>query len=232
MSLPVRRFLTVAASTLALTAAVAAPTPASAASMFFSKSSGTTASVTWLEMGELPSGPAAGNAHFGFLQVEDLGKGRARAFGEVVDVQCEQGVEPYQPGWHHGPALEQEDPGGCVVVDVRFIDGARSLSFSIDRKLTQATLTGTLDVSGHGPGPVGSPPVSITWSATGASYSSSESGRYSDEYGSYSYRYSFTGRDAVLGQGSRIGPMVFDDEAGESSQAQLGSYRSFDRGRG
>lgn len=97
---------------------------------------------------------------------------------------------------------------------MRFIQGGSGLRFTIDRKLTRATLTGSLAVnSGHGEGPTGTPAVNIT-----------ESDSYTDGYGTSSYRYSFTGRDASIAAGSRIGPMIVDDEPGESSTGQLGTY--------
>lgn len=225
-----RRIVTVAASTVALGAAVAAPSPALAGDLFFAKSSGTIASTTWLEVGELPAAAnAPGNAHFGDLYVEDLGNGRSSVFGTVYDVQCEDGVAPYLPGGGHG---EPPAEGPCELLGVRFIEGGQ-VTFRIDRKTTRATLTGTLAVgSGHGEGPVGAPPVDITWVGVGDTYTSREEGSGSDEYGSYRYRYTFTGRDADIAAGSRIGPMVFDDEGGEYSDAQLGRYRSSDRSRG
>ena len=66
----------------------------------------------------------------------------------------------------------------------------------------------------------------------GDSSTSRESVTFTDEYGTYSYRYTFTGRDAVVTPvTSRIGGMVFDDEEGESSDAQLGRYRDSQRHR-
>ena len=225
-----RRLATVAASTAVLAAAVA-PAPALAAGdFFFSKTSGTQVSTTWLEVGELPAAAnAPGNAHFGELWVDDLGNGRAQVFGTVYDVQCEAGVTPYLPGGGHGE--EPPEDGPCDLALVRFIEGG-TVTFTIDKKLTRATLTGTLAVgSGHGEGPVGAPAVNITWTGVGPTYTERVSGVTEDEFGTSRYRYTFTGRDAVVGAGSRIGPMVFDDEAGESSYAQLGTYRSAERSR-
>lgn len=227
-----RRTLAVAATTAAMTAVVAAPSPALAGSSFFSKSSGTLAATSWLEVGELPpAANAPGNAHFGDLIVEDLGRGRTNVFGTVYDVQCEPGTVPYNPGGGHGGGHGEPPPEGpCVLVGTRFIEGG-SLTFSIDRKLSRATLTGTLAVgSGHG-GPTGSPAVDVTWTGIGETYSSTERGTFTDSSGTYSYRYSFTGRQAAIAAGSRIGPMVFDDEAGEYSDGSLGRYRSASRGR-
>ena len=233
MSLPpLRRLLAVAACTAALSTGLVAPSPALASSMFFAKSSGTVASTSWLEVGELPpAANAPGNAHFGDLWAEDLGRGRASVFGQVYDVQCEDGVTPYNPGGGHFAEPEPAPDGPCTLLGVRFIEGG-SVSFTVDRKLSRASLTGTLAVgSGHGEGPLGSPPVDITWLGVGDAYTSTESGRFTDEFGTSSYRYTFRGRDAAIAADSRIGPMVFDDEPGESSSGQLGSYRSAERFR-
>ena len=67
------------------------------------------------------------------------------------------------------------------------------------------------------------------WTAIGDTYSQRQSGAVVDEYGTWSYRYDVTGRDAAVAAGSRIGPMVFDDEAGEHSESLLGTYRQSDR---
>ena len=222
-----RRLTTVAAAAAAL--AVAAPSPATAGDLFFSKSSGTQVTTTWLEVGELPAAAnAPGNAHFGDLFVDDLGNGRAQVFGTVHDVQCDEGTTPYLPLGGHGEPAPAGGP--CRLLGTRFIDGGQ-VTFTVDKKLTTARLTGTLAVgSGHGDA-TGTPPVDITWTAIGPTYSDRQSGTFVDEYGTYSYRYDFTGRDAALTPGSRIGPMVFDDEVGEYSDSLLGKYRRSDRQR-
>ncbi|SDN10957.1 hypothetical protein SAMN05660642_04064 [Geodermatophilus siccatus] len=222
-----RRLTTVTAAAAAL--AVAVPSPALAGDLFFSKSSGIQVSTTWLEVGELP--PAAdvpGNAHFGDLYVEDLGNGRARVFGTVHDVECDEGTTPQLPAGGHGEPAPADGP--CQLLGTRFVEGGQ-VTFTVDKKLTTARLTGTLAVgSGHGDTP-GSPAVDITWTGVGDTYSERQSGTFVDEYGTWTYRYDFTGRDAVVTSGSRIGPMVFDDEPGESSESLLGRYRSSDRQR-
>ncbi|MFP5371489.1 MAG: hypothetical protein ACLGI3_12180, partial [Actinomycetes bacterium] len=116
-----RRLLTVAASTVVLGVAVA-PSPALAGSMFFAKSSGTFASTSWVEMGELPAAAnASGNVHFGDLWVEDLGKGRSSVQGSVYDVQCADGVTPYNPLGGHGAPPDPD--AGCQLLGMRFIQG-------------------------------------------------------------------------------------------------------------
>lgn len=223
-----RRLATVTASAAVL-GAVVAPSPALAGDLFFAKSSGTQVSTTWLEVGELPPAAGApGNAHFGELWAEDLGNGRARVFGAVHDVQCEEGVTPYLPGGGHGEPAPEDGP--CRLLGTRFLDGGQ-VTLTIDKKLTTARLTGTLAVgSGHGD-TTGTPAVDITWTGVGATYSERQSGTFVDEYGTWTYRYDFTGRDAVIAPRSAIGPMVFDDEAGEYSESLLGKYRSSDRQR-
>lgn len=219
-----RRLLTVAASTAALATAVAAPSPALAGEMFFSKSSSTVVTTSWLEVGTLPG--VRGNAHIGDLQVEDLGRGRARVFGFVVDLTCAPDQVPSVPGGHGEPPAED----GCVVEGERFVEAGR-VAFTIDKKLTTAKLTGTLAVSsGHG-GTSANPPVAITWTGVGPTFSEKVTDSGVDQFGTYRYSYSFTGRQAVVGAGSLIGGMVFDDEAGESSQAQMGTQRSSSRSR-
>ena len=229
------RLATVAVAAAAVPALVAAPASAGG-SMFFSKSSGTTVSTTWLEAGEIPG--VAGNWHFGDLFVEATSRGRAQAFGAVFDVTCREDVAvPYNPGGGHGgpgfdaPPPPEEDPA-CVLEGIRFLDASPSqLTMTIDRKLTTATLKGQLSVGvGHGSSTAG-PRVDVVLNGIGSTYSGTERGTFTDEYGTYSYRYSFSGRDAAVAAGSRIGPMVFDDEPGESSTALMGTFRSSSRQR-
>ena len=225
MSRTLLRLGVTALSTAALSTVALVPSPALASSMFFSKSSGTFASVSWLEVGTLPN--VQGNAHFGDMRVEDLGKGRARASGIVLDVLCEEGVTPYNPGGGHG---EPPAAGQCQSVGKRFIDGG-TLTFNIDRKFTSARLTGNLAVQSHGTGAAANPPVDMTWTGAGDVYSERSSGTFTDQFGTFSYRYSFSGRNAVVAPDSYIGVMEFDDEPGEASKARLGSYRDVSRGR-
>ena len=227
MSRTLLRLGVTALSTAALAAVALVPSPALASSMYFSKSSGTFAQVSWLEVGTLQG--VAGNAHFGDMRVEDLGRGRVSAFGIVFDVLCEDGVTPYNPGGGHGEAPPE---GPCQSVGERFIEGG-TLALTIDRKFATARLTGNLQVQSHGPAgdATARPPVDTTWTGTGPLFSERTSTTFTDEFGTQTFRYSFTGRDATIAPGSFIGAMGFDDEPGESSKARLGSYRDVSRGR-
>lgn len=228
MSSSLARHLTVAAtSASALLLAVLTAAPASASSFYFSRSSGSTANASWLEIGTLPGG-VPGNIHFGSMYIEDLGSGRANVWGEVYDLTCEEGVIPDGPGGGgHGDEEGPTTPEGCVDEGARFIEGG-NVTFRMDRKLSTATLTGTLQVWGHD-GPAGAPPVNMTLTGVGDPYKSVESGTFTDSSGTYTYRYNFSGRDATVS--GYIGAMVFDNVAGEWSVAQMGSYRSMDRSR-
>lgn len=198
--------------------------PADASSMYFSRESGRTASVDWLEVGTLPA-PVLGNAHVGSLYVEDLGKGKFNLFGWVEDYECIDGA---LPGGGHGDEKEEEE-SDCQFVDYRKIE-AGDTTFSMDRKFNQATLKGTLSViGGHDGELLGSPPVDMTWTGTGSAYKSTEEYTFDDGTSSYSSKYSFTGRDSVVT--GRIGPMIFDDEAGEYSFAQMGAFKNVSRER-
>jgi hypothetical protein len=220
----IRRSVSAAVAVLALPATMLLTAgPAEAGSMFFSKSSGRTAYADWLEVGTLPGG-VPGNIHFGFMQIEDLGNGRANIFGNVTDLTCPDGYIPEGPGGGH-----DEEPGEdpCTYEGDRFIEGGSTV-FTMDRKFNTATLTGNLAVFGHD-GSTGNPAVDMTFTGIGAQYSSTESGRYNDGTTSYRYRYTFSGRDAIVS--GRIGAMIFDNVPGEWSFAQMGSFRSMDRER-
>lgn len=230
MSRSLCRLAVTALSTAAVSLVALAPSPALASSMSFYKSSGTFAATSWVEMGELP-GVAPGNAHIGFLTVEQTSRGRASAFGAVFDLSCPAGAPIEVPGGgHHGeePPPPAEGPV-CVIESVREMEG-RNMPFSMDRKFTSATLGGSLAVGEHG-GPTIAPAVNISWTGVGVMSTSTDSARYSNEYGTGSFRYTSTSRDAVIATGSRIGGMVFDDEDGETSEGSLGSFRAMSRDR-
>lgn len=210
------------AAGVALVASVAAP--AQASSMSLSKSSGRVVMTSWLEVGELPGG-VPGNIHFGSMSVEDLGRGNASIFGDVVDLTCPEGVIPEDPwGGGHG---EEPRTDGCVHEGVRFIEGG-DVTFTIDNKLGSAKLTGTLAVFGHD-GPSGSPRANIVWTGVGDVYKSTFGGTETFGNTTYRYRYSFTGRAATVS--GAIGAMVFDDVEGEWSTAEMGTYRQMDQSR-
>lgn len=239
---PLRRRLLAATVVAAAATLTAAPSAVAAPDVTYARHSGHQASVNWLEIGELPPAAGApGNAHFGDLFVEDLGGGRADAFGQVADVQCEPGVTPYLPGGHGpggpiGPVPGEPVPGepgpaeGCVLLGMRFMQGG-DLTFTIDRRLNRATLSGTLAVgSGHG-APTAAPPVKISWVGVGPMMRSRHYGTTTDQFGRHTFVYRSTSREARVAAGSLIGPMVFDDEPGEQSAAQLAKYQSLDRSR-
>jgi len=219
-----RRLGTVAVSVLASLALVATAGPAQASSMFFSKSSGRMVNVDWLEVGKLPN--VQGNIHFGFMFIEDLGRGRSNIFGVVEDLQCPVGFIPEGPG-HGGGHDEEPKDSPCTNVGTRFIDGGKT-TFTMDKKFTTARLTGTLAVSDHGT-PLGNPAVDMTLTGFGSTSSGTDRGTFRDEYSTFTYRYSYTQRQATVS--GRIGPMVFDDVAGEYSSATMGSFKSASRER-
>jgi hypothetical protein len=224
-----RRLGTAAVAVLAGLALVATSGPAQAATKSSYKSSGRTVTLDWLEVGALPGG-VEGNIHFGFMQVVETSKGRATAWGEVYDVECPDGVVPDQPPFGgHGEEPEGPDELGCTLVDVRWIEGG-ALTLTMDNKFSSAVLGGTLNVYGHD-GPAGNPPVSIRVDGVGGTFKETGSGSYRDQYESFTYTYSFTGRSGQVASGSRIGAMVFDDADGEYSGAQLGSFKETNRSR-
>lgn len=220
------------AAAFAMVLAVGMALPASASSMWFYRDSGRFASASWLEVGTLPGG-VPGNIHFGTLYVEDLGNGNANVFGDVLDLTCEPGVIPDRPGGGHGEEVgtlegeEPQAPEGCEFAGGRFIDGG-NVTFRMDRRLSSATLTGTLNVFGHD-GPSGSPGVNMTFNGVSDTYKSVVTESFTDGTSTYTSRYTFTGRDGNVS--GNIGAMIFDNVAGEWSESRMGSFRSVERGR-
>lgn len=225
-----RRTAGAVVSAVALLVTVAGP--ATAGSSGFSRSSGRIATVDWIEVDDADENvDLPGNTHVGWMEVSES-SGGAEIWGYITDYECDPGESPYGGG--HGVVAEEEEPaeGKCDFVTERYIKN-NDATFTMNRKLTTATLVGTLSVvGGHGDpaaGGTGTPPVDITWTAIGDSYTEKYSGSYSDGTQTYSYSYSFTGTDATVA--GRMGPMDFTDDATDESYASMGSYRSMDRYR-
>jgi hypothetical protein len=212
-----------AAAALAVPLVIATAGTASAGSKWTYKSSGSFASVSWMEVGELPA-PVLGNYHVGYLEVR--GDKAPDVYGDVADWTCPEGELPPEFGGGHG---EEEPETNCTLESSRFIYADPSaITFTVDRKLNAATLVGNLYVSDHEGEGTANPPVNMTWTGIGTSSKSTNTSTYTDSNGSrWSYRTTETGREGDIS--GRIGVMVFDDEAGESSNGYFGTYRTDER---
>ena len=181
------------------------------------RTTGHVVDMNWLEVGALPG--VQGNIHFGYLWVQTTADGETVAYGSVDDLQCEGGFVPESPYGGHGGGEQLP----CVRRGTRFIEGG-DVTFTLDKKFTVGRLTGTLQVTDHDGAGLGRPPVDITLSGFGGTSTGSSRGRFTDADGSsFTYRNRTTSREATIE--GRIGPMVFDDEAGEYSGASMGAFR-------
>lgn len=212
-----------AAAALAVPLVVATAGTATAGSKWTYKDSGSFASVSWMEVGELPA-PVLGNYHVGYLEVR--GDKAPNVYGEVTDWTCPDGELPPQYGGGHG---EEPPETKCTLESSRFIYGDPAMiTFTVDRKLSAATLVGTLYVSDHEGEGTATPPVDMTWTGIGTSFKSTNTSNYTDSAGNrWTYRTTETGREGDIS--GRIGAMVFDDEAGEFSYGAFGTYRTDER---
>lgn len=180
-------------------------------------------SLDWTEFGELPG--VAGNAHVGTLWVG----GEGWADGKVVDWTCPEGEQPPSGGGHgedpHAAEEWPEEPEtNCVQESVRFMWSDETLELTMDRKLDEATITGTLEVQDHDGGSGGSPTVDITVTGTGEVSMESGRGKWADEYDSGSYSYSSTSREGTVD--GFIGLMGFADDSDDLSSARMSTYKS------
>lgn len=190
------------------------------------RESGRAAATDWIQWDNTPvgSGPF-GNVHVGYLSAEETSKGLADVFGFIEDYDCEPGEFP--GGGGHFEEFEEEEPEeGCDWLGFRFIEDY-DISFTMDRKLESARLTGQLTVhgGGHGEGGVvGRPFADVIWTGFGDLDTTRYTSRWreGDTFGSDSYRAK--GRSATM-TGS-IGPMGFDpDWSGGSMYSYSTSYR-------
>lgn len=201
--------------TLAITA------PADAASRWMYKSADISASAGWVEYGQLTG--VGGNVHVGYLEARTSASG-GEVWGEVIDYQCEEGEVPGGGHGGHGEYDEEPEPG-CDVVSFRWIDGG-DVSFSVNKKLDTARLTGTLYVDNHGAG--ATPPVDMTWTGTGdvshnVWYEKGSTGGHR-----YVYKFESSYRQAdVTGF---IGAMGFTDDADDESAGSIQRTKTFERG--
>ncbi len=146
-----------AAAALAVPLVIATAGTANAGSKWTYKSSGSFASVSWMEVGELPA-PVLGNYHVGYLDVR--GDKVVDVFGEVTDWTCPEGELPPEFGGGHG---EEEPETDCTLESSRFIYAdPGAITFTVDRKLNAATLVGNLIVSDHEGEGTATPPVNMT----------------------------------------------------------------------
>jgi len=213
-----------AAAALAVPLVIATASTASAGTKWTSKSSGSFASVSWMEVGALPD-PIQGNYHVGYLEVR--GDKSIDAFGEVYDWTCPDGELPPEGGGGHGG----EEPGtNCTLESARFIYADASMvTLTVDKKLNKATLVGTLSVSEHGGEGTANPLVNMTLTGVGGTSKTTSTSTGTDPNGGkYTYRTTDTFREGVVS--GRIGPMIFDDEAGEFSYGSFGTFRTDERG--
>ncbi|NHA68432.1 hypothetical protein [Phycicoccus flavus] len=208
-----------AACAAAVPLLVATAGTATAGTSWTYKSSGVTASTSWLEVGPIPG--VAGNAHVGYLSAQ--GDRVVDVFGEVYDWTCPDGVLP-PDGGGHGEEPETE----CALENVRFVYAQPgAVTLTVDKKLAKARLTGVLDVSDHDGGSAGRPPVDITWTGIGSSSTERSYSTFTENGTRYRSRYTATTREGDVE--GRIGAMVFDDEAGETSYGAFGTYRTDER---
>lgn len=212
-----------AAAALAVPLVIATASTANAGTKWTYKSSGSFASVSWMEVGSLPA-PVQGNYHLGYLEIR--GDKSIDAFGEVYDWTCPDGELPPEGGGGHG-GVEPET--NCTLESARFIYADASMvTLTVDKKLNKATLVGTLSVSDHGGG-AANPPVNMTLTGVGGISKQTSTSTGTDPNGGKStYRTTESSREGVVS--GRIGPMVFDDEAGEFSFGYFGTYRTDERG--
>ncbi len=209
-----------AATTVAALLAASA-SPADAGSRSNSRWSGQNASAWWTQQDEV-SGPF-GNLHVGSLYAYSTTKGKGDAYAFIEDWDCDPGEVPGWPGHDEEPT----EDGLCDWVGFRWGEGY-NMSFTVDRKLNSATLSGqlTLSAGGHGGGPAGQPMVNMRWTGSGDVTSSTSTYRYRDGGSSYSESYRSSWRQATVS--GTLGAMGF---APDTSGGSISSFDMRSRSR-
>jgi hypothetical protein len=217
-----RKILSAAMLTVVPAASLAMTSPADASSRWMYKSSDERATAEWTEYGELNG--VEGNVHVGFLKAETSSTG-GYAWGKVIDYYCEEGEVPGGGGHGEHSTEEWEEEPTCDVMSYRWMEGG-DVSFTIDRKLNTARLTGTLYVDNHGSS--ATPPVDMTWTGVGdlSQYTSYEKGTEGDS--TYTYKSESTYRQAEVS--GFIGAMGFTDDADDESWGSIEKTKTFERG--
>lgn len=222
-----RTSVRLAAVAVAAAPALLAPSvPASASDSYFSRTSGVAATTSWVQYFDFPD-PRFGNVHVGDLYAFETSAGRADVFAFIADFECPEGVYPDTGG--HG----EEQPNGCTFVGTRTLEG-QNLSFTVGRKLSTATLTGSLTAAtggdphtGEGGETLGQVPIDATWTGTGDVVRTSSTYRYR-ENGTYaSSTFRTTSQEATMS--GRLGPMLFEEAY--AATGRLEAFKSTDRYR-
>lgn len=214
--------VTLLALAFALVAVDTSPADAKSSSQY--RETGRAASTDWEQYDNTPTGGTLGNVHIGYLSAYETTTGRASAWGYIQDYDCEEGE---RPGGGHG--FDDEEPvGGCDWVGERWLEG-EGLAFTMDKKMTTATLKGQLIAygGGHGEeGEVGRPVADIVWTGLGGTYTSRYTSRYRDGNTTWTESYNSTERSASMG--GTLGPMGFDPDF---SAGYLSSYKTSSKSR-
>lgn len=215
-----RKTISAALLTVVPLASLAIMTPADASTKWMYRSSDKEATVEWTEYG--PLNGVEGNVHVGYLEAEASSSG-GQAWGEIVDYYCEEGETP--GGGGHGEYYEEEPE--CDVMSYRWIEGD-DITFTIDKKLETARLTGTLYVDNHGAS--ATPQVDVLWTGFGDIYDSTSYEKGTDGDSTYVYKYESTYRDAEVT--GFMGAMGFTDDADDESWGSIALTKSYERYNG
>lgn len=209
---------------------LATASQASAGNRWTYRSTSSSASTEWIEFGDLGL-PVLGNVHVGYLEVYG-GSSSADVFGSVADWTCPDGELPPGGGGPHFFFEEEPPPTNCEFHSERFIWGnPDEVSFSMDKKLGSAHLTGVLNVEDHATGQGGRPPVDIVWTGIGDTSSSSSTGKFNEGGSTYSWKESSTSRQAIIADGSYIGAMGFTDDDDDTSSGSMQRSKYYETSR-
>ena len=209
MNTTLRRAVVGAAAAVTVATAV----PAEAGSTYLSRTTGRVATTEWTQILDMRA-RGFGNVHLGWLSAYETANGVADVFSVIDDYDCPDGE---LPGGGHG----EEEPGGCVYVSTRFLEGT-GVPFTMDGKLGTAHLEGTLNAStgGHeGPGDqLGTVGANFTWNGFGDLTKSTSTFRYRENGVSYSETYRSNRRAATMT--GVLGPMLFEQAVSASGQME------------
>lgn len=200
-------FRRVAALALALPLTVGLGATAQAKTNVNAKTSGNYATVEW---GSTQTADGQTTTTFGYFDVR--GTKVLDVNGGVEIITCPEGVDPWM-----------DEGGECTYSGGYVTAEPGAVQLTMDKKLTKASLTGTIQVYNYADDTVSNEALNLTLTGFGTTVTRKETFNYTDDLGvNYSIRATDTGRQATV-SGTIAGHDLGD------AVAAFGTYKNMEK---